>query len=161
MMASLELLPLRRLREEKASREVVRSRHSLEEANRQRDNHNQRLLDYGQWRRQKEDDMFESIRNGKLKPADLDRFKQRIQKLRAQQQQLELDLEHKQQAVDEAALTHEQRRQDLRGAHKALEKIECLYQDQLEEQAHYEAVRAERELEDVIIRPVECFDDFI
>jgi type III secretion protein O len=154
-----DLIRVRRIRQDRAQREVIRKRHDHEIATQSMIEKQARWSDYVKWRLAKEENLYAEIEGSIVTLKDLDDLKLKVALMRDQETAYEKDVEEAAKAVEMARNDLEQARRDYRSAVKELQKLEEHKQSWLTDRHKEEEQEAERELEDFHLKSESYMDE--
>tara|TARA_B100001248_G_scaffold262503_1_gene258922 strand:+ start:19799 stop:20296 length:498 start_codon:yes stop_codon:yes gene_type:complete len=118
------LLRVRKIREDHAQNELIKTKAKLKEAEKQQRKQETRLNAYKKWRPKREGILYKKISHKKLHKEDLEEFKTRVENLIEREKDHEQRLEKRKEAVKKAEDDVAQARTNLIEASKRTQKIQ-------------------------------------
>lgn len=117
------LLRIRKIREEHAQNELLKTKQKLKEAQRKEKKQQKRLEEYKKWRPIRESYLFKKIGGQKLPKEKIDEFKMRVESLVEREKDHEKRLEKAKEVTKKAEDAVAQARTNLIEASKRVQKI--------------------------------------
>ena len=143
-----DLLKVRELREDSASKAVTQAQEKLESCIQYLERKQKELEDYREWRPGEEDRIFAEIMKKEISQEKLNEVKAKIAILREKELVIEKEVEDAEVAVKEAEAALEQAKEDHRKAMRELEKIKEHREHWTEEAKKEAEFLADKEMEE-------------